>query len=162
MPSMTVTHFNMRGSAIVIASVALAAMLASIALQVANASAAACVHPGNTECPVLAHIPLEFYPSILLLAILGWFGWKSTLVQRHAGNEFIGRARDAAKRLEGDEKTLFDCILASDGAIFQSELVQRSGFLKVKVSRIIDKLEAKGLVERRRRGMSNMIVIRGA
>ncbi|RLE76927.1 MAG: transcriptional regulator, partial [Thermoprotei archaeon] len=35
-----------------------------------------------------------------------------------------------------------------------------TGFSKAKVSRILDKLEAMGLVERKRRGMSNIVLLR--
>jgi uncharacterized membrane protein len=66
----------------------------------------------------------------------------------------------ASKTLEGDEKTLYDKIAASGGVMFQSELVEQTGFAKAKVSRILDKMEARGLVEKRRRGMTNAIVLK--
>ncbi len=65
------------------------------------------------------------------------------------------------KGMTVDEKKIFDLIMQS-GALFQSDIVEKSGVNKVKVSRILDKLEGKGLVERRRRGMSNVIVPKSA
>ncbi len=62
-----------------------------------------------------------------------------------------------AGSLDGDEKKLYD-IMISEGAVFQSELVEKSGFAKAKVTRILDKLEGKGLLERRRRGLTNMVI----
>jgi uncharacterized membrane protein len=62
--------------------------------------------------------------------------------------------------LARDERVVLEKIIEADGAIFQSELVEKLGFNKVKVTRILDKLEGKGLVERRRRGMSNVIVLK--
>lgn len=64
------------------------------------------------------------------------------------------------KTLTGDEKLVYETVAASDGVIFQSELVEKSGFPKAKVSRMLDRLEASGLVERKRRGMSNAIVLK--
>lgn len=64
------------------------------------------------------------------------------------------------KSLDAEEKKIYQLLENSDGTIFQSDLVAKTGFSKVKVSRIIDKLETKGIVERRRRGMANLIVLK--
>ena len=65
-----------------------------------------------------------------------------------------------SKTLTGDEKTVYEKIIASEGVIFQSELVEKTEFPKAKVSRILDKMEARGLLEKRRRGMTNAIVLK--
>ncbi len=57
-------------------------------------------------------------------------------------------------------RKLYDLIGGAGGAIFQSELVDKSGFSKVKVSRILDRLEGRGLLERRRRGMTNIVLLK--
>ena len=62
--------------------------------------------------------------------------------------------------LAGDEKTLYSFILNNEGTVFQNDMVKNLGYSKVKTSRILDRLEAKGLVERRRRGMANLIVLK--
>ena len=62
--------------------------------------------------------------------------------------------------LNKDEKLVFDMIIKSGGAMLQSEILDKTGFSKAKVSRVLDKLEAKALVERRRSGMSNLIILR--
>ncbi len=59
--------------------------------------------------------------------------------------------------LKGDEKRLYE-VLVEHGAMFQSDLAEKLGMNKVKVSRILDKMEGRGIIERRRRGMANMIV----
>ena len=61
--------------------------------------------------------------------------------------------------MKGEEKKLYELTEGAGGAIFQADLVEKSGFSKVKVSRILDKLEGRGLIERKRRGMTNMVVI---
>jgi len=64
------------------------------------------------------------------------------------------------KKLNKDEKTVYETLMESEGMMFQSELVEKTEMNKVKVSRILDKMEAKGLVERKRRGMANAVVLR--
>ncbi len=68
--------------------------------------------------------------------------------------------RVEVKSLSPEEKGLYSLIEEAEGAIFQAELVERSGYSKVKVSRILDRLEGRGLIERKRRGMTNMVVIK--
>jgi len=62
--------------------------------------------------------------------------------------------------LNNDEKLVFDKIIESEGTIFQSDLVEKTKFTKVKVTRILDKLEGRGLVERKRRGMTNVVILK--
>lgn len=63
-------------------------------------------------------------------------------------------------KLNNEEKAVFDKIIESEGTIFQSELVEKTKFTKVKITRILDKLEGRGLVERRRRGMTNVVILK--
>ena len=62
--------------------------------------------------------------------------------------------------LGNDEKTVLDGIIQAQGTIFQSDLVDKTGFSKVKVTRVLDRLEGKNLVERKRRGMTNVVVLK--
>lgn len=59
-----------------------------------------------------------------------------------------------------DEKVIVRIIIDDGGTIFQSQLVEKSGFSKSKVSLILDKLEARGILERKRRGMTNVVVLK--
>jgi uncharacterized membrane protein len=59
-----------------------------------------------------------------------------------------------------DEHRIYQLIMEDGGSILQSKLVQVTGFPKGKVSIILDKLEARGLLERKRHGMSNMVVLK--
>jgi len=62
--------------------------------------------------------------------------------------------------LRDDEKTLYRLIMEADGTVFQSDLVEKTGLSKVKVTRTLDKLESRRLLERRRRGLTNIIVLK--
>lgn len=67
---------------------------------------------------------------------------------------------DNLKGLEADEKAVYKLVMDADGTVFQSELVEKTGLSKVKVSRTLDKLESMRLLERRRRGLTNIIVLK--
>ncbi len=57
------------------------------------------------------------------------------------------------------EKKAVQIIQREHGVVFQKTLMEELGVGKVKMTRLIDKLEAKQLVERKRRGMNNIIVL---
>ncbi|MFH1834858.1 MAG: MarR family transcriptional regulator, partial [Methanobacteriota archaeon] len=63
-------------------------------------------------------------------------------------------------KLKLDERQIYKLIMDENGTIFQGDLVEKSGLSKVKVSRTLDKLEARRLLERRRRGLTNIIVLK--
>lgn len=63
------------------------------------------------------------------------------------------------KLLNDEEKALYQ-ILMKEKSMFQADLVDKSGFGKVKVTRILDNLEAKKLIERKRRGMNNIVILK--
>ena len=62
--------------------------------------------------------------------------------------------------LNNEEKLIFKILIESQGTLFQSDLVERTKFSKVKVTRLLDKLEGRGLIERKRRGMTNVIILK--
>jgi len=59
-----------------------------------------------------------------------------------------------------EEKQAYN-LVKENGAIFQADLIEKTGFSKARMTRIIDKLEGSSLVERKRRGMTNVVVLKG-
>lgn len=59
-----------------------------------------------------------------------------------------------------EEKQIYDKIIEKEGSIYQSALVNETNLSKVKVTRVLDKLEGKHLIERKRRGMTNIILLK--
>lgn len=66
---------------------------------------------------------------------------------------------DTAERLANNEQEIYETILEEDGVIAQSDIVDRTDCSKATVSRSLDSLETKDLVERKRRGMGNMVLL---
>ena len=58
-----------------------------------------------------------------------------------------------------EEKQVYN-LVKENGAIFQADLIEKTGFSKALMTRIIDKLQGSGLAERKRRGMTNVIVLK--
>ena len=61
--------------------------------------------------------------------------------------------------LDKDEKQVISILQEENGAIFQRTLMERLEIGKIKMTRLLDKLEAKQFVERKRRGMHNIVVL---
>ena len=64
------------------------------------------------------------------------------------------------ERLEKNEKEVIEILQKENGAIFQSTLMEKLGIGKVGITRLLDKLEAKQFIERKRRGMNNIVVLK--
>jgi len=62
--------------------------------------------------------------------------------------------------LDKDEKAVVKLLEEENGTIFQAEMKEKLDIGKVKLTRLLDKLEAKEIIERKRRGMNNVVVIR--
>ena len=70
------------------------------------------------------------------------------------------RWKEIAKTLKEDEQKIYEAIIEAGGIIEQSELPEKTGISKASVSRALDLLESKGLIERRRRGMGNVVLLK--
>jgi len=63
----------------------------------------------------------------------------------------------ALSGLKEDERRLYDMIVDRGGEVLQRDLVASEEFSKAKVTRLLDKLEGRGLIKRERHGMTNMV-----
>ncbi len=68
--------------------------------------------------------------------------------------------KQSLENLNEDEKKIVNILLENKGSIFQSELIEKTGLNKVKITRILDSLEVQNLIERKRRGMTNIVVLK--
>jgi uncharacterized membrane protein len=67
---------------------------------------------------------------------------------------------DHAEELRNGEKEIYEVVLESDGVVEQSTIVEETDLSKSHVSRKLDVLESRDLVERKRRGMGNVVVLK--
>ena len=64
------------------------------------------------------------------------------------------------EELTEDEGKIMNLLLENKGSMFQSKIKDETDFSKVKVTRILDSLEGQGLIERKRRGMTNVVILK--
>lgn len=167
----------MRNMIVGIIIVAIAALMAFIIYsfnqgmtQIVNTS---CSH--GTSCPMWGTIEFQTNMSIgitAFVALIGmylvFFGEEERIVTKilrihpQVGTKKPSMAgyRGAMAKLAADERKVLGRVIDAGGDVLQSELVVATGLNKVKVTRILDRLEGMGLVERRRRGMANAVVLK--
>jgi len=68
--------------------------------------------------------------------------------------------RKAFPKLDEQEKQVYDLLKSHEGSLYQSDILKEAQLSKVKLTRLLDKMEQKGILERKRRGMTNIIVLR--
>jgi len=129
-----------------------------------------CSH--GLSCPMWGTIDFQTNVAIGLMAIvigiglyLVFFSKDEMVIKRITERLDIKRPTKETygkvlKTLQGDERLVLEKVIEAEGSIFQSDLVDRTGLGKVKVSRILDKLEGKGLVETKTRGITNVVLLK--
>ena len=154
------------GAFLIVLSVALFFVILSFTQQIQNFNQYLhqdCNLP-DLICPFKQDVPWQSAAGFSISAIIFAIGALLLITKPSEPPKIIKQAAPAKSKtkpapasLHPDEKKIYETISAA-GAIFQSELVEKSGMSKVKITRILDKLEASGLVERKRRGMTNVVM----
>jgi uncharacterized membrane protein len=62
--------------------------------------------------------------------------------------------------LTGDERVMFKAVMDSGGEALQKDLIQRTKMSSAKVSRLLDRLEEKGVITKDRHGSTNKVKIK--
>jgi len=154
-------------------TIAVIAMVVSIVVLVNKLLASAPIQiiiEGGYAVPVRGALYFTI-EDVLILVVCAWVGGMSAVYLFMArAKEPLGALMDTEKArkkvevalqmLEGDEKILLKEISDSGSEIAQSDLVVKTGFSEAKISRLLDKLESRGLVVRIRYGMGNMVMLK--
>lgn len=74
-----------------------------------------------------------------------------------AGQSAEDQWEENLQRLSNNQHTVYELLIEAEGELPQRELVEQTDFSKATVSRTLDKLEHRGLVERKRSGMGNTV-----
>jgi len=94
----------------------------------------------------------------LLVAFLGGIGFYLLLTK---AEKIVEQKEYNLTKLNSEEKKVFYFIKENkDKGVYQSNIVEHFNFPKSKVSRILDRLEQAGIIERKRRGMTNIILLK--
>jgi len=127
-----------------------------------------CSH--GSSCSMYSTLSFQTWISLSLAFILLIVGIvlitvkpKEKIVEKE---KIVYREKKAKKKpinlngLEKDEKEVVQLLQKEGNAMFQADLMERMEMGKVKTTRLLDKLEAKQLIERKRRGMNNIVVLK--
>ena len=121
-----------------------------------------CSH--GPTCEMYSSLKVQTYISLsiaLIILIIGLF----LIFAKEPEKLVIKTIKEKKKKLDlngldKDEKKVISLIQEENGAIFQATLMEKMEIGKVKATRLLDKLEAKQLIERKRRGMNNVVVLK--
>jgi len=94
----------------------------------------------------------------LLIAFVGGIGFYLSFTK---SEKIVEQKEYDLTKLNKEEKNVFLFIRENkEKGVYQRNIVEHFNFPKSKTSRILDKLEQSDLVERKRRGMSNIIFLK--
>ena len=96
------------------------------------------------ECPHQGYVPPQAFLGTLFLLTLGGLG--AFLSLQKEPTKISLKPKIYLKSLDNDEKAVYKKVLDSNGVMLQSEVIDKTGFSKVKVKRILDKLDAKNVL----------------
>lgn len=120
---------------------------------------------GGTYCPMYDTINQQTYLALSIVGVLVMIGLV-LLFSRPAEKIIVKKVKEKKVQktidtsdLKKEEKQVLKMI-QENNAVFQADLIENTGFGKAKMSRIIDRLEGRGFVERKRRGMTNVVVVK--
>jgi len=123
----------------------------------------ACDH--GSSCVMYDTITLQTSLSLVIAGLVFLIGMFFIFTKENE-KIIIKKVKEKVKKKKLDltgfdsvEKKAVQIIQREHGVVFQKTLMEELGVGKVKMTRLIDKLEAKQLVERKRRGMNNIIVL---
>lgn len=128
-----------------------------------------CSH--GSSCGMYSALRFQTYLSITIAGIILFIGIflifskeeKEVIIKKIKPLASIEPKKFDKKSLENldeEEKKIMNLLLENNNSLYQSEIVTKTEWNKVKVTRILDSLESQGFIERKRRGMTNMVMIK--
>ena len=118
----------------------------------------------SVSCPMNEGINQQTYLSLGIVGLLMIIGLV-LVFSKPKERIVIKTVKEKKKKLDLSgldvkEKEVISILEKENGTIFQAELMEKLGVRKVGITRLLDKLEAKQLIERKRRGMNNIVVLK--
>ena len=122
-------------------------------------------HGDVNSCEMYDSVNYQTYLALAIVGVLIIFGL-FLIFSKPNEKIIIKKIKEKKVRKEVDissfrpeEKQVYN-LVKENGAIFQADLIDKTEFSKARMTRIVDKLEGNGLVERKRRGMTNVVVMK--
>jgi uncharacterized membrane protein len=128
-----------------------------------------CSH--GPTCPMYGTIQVQTWISLVIAALIFLIGL-FLILTKESERIIIKKIKPTLnitpkkfdkkllEKLNQEEKKIMNLLLENKGNMLQSELVTKTEFGKVKITRILDSLESQGFIERKRRGMTNVVFLK--
>jgi hypothetical protein len=125
-----------------------------------------CSH--GSSCPMYGTIQTQTWIGVCLLILILLIGiffvfskeHETTIIQTKTKTVQAKRKPISLEGLDSKEKEVVKLLQNDNGTLFQADLMEKLGIGKVGITRLLDKLEAKQIIERKRRGMNNIVILR--
>ena len=152
------------GFLIIATSIVIAILVLIFNIALKDIIGATCSH--GASCGMYDSVKIQTWIGITMAALVFIIGLFLVLT-KESEKIVIKRVKERQKTkkldltgLDKDEKAVINLLQDENGAIFQRTLMEKLEIGKVKVTRLLDKLEAKQFIERKRRGMNNIVVLK--
>jgi len=121
-----------------------------------------CSH--GPTCEMYTDVNVQTWISLSIVAIVFIIGLV-IMFTKPREKIIIKKVQEKKKKLDlsgldKDERKVIDILQQESGGMFQASLMEKLEIGKVKMTRLLDKLEAKQLIERKRRGMNNILILK--
>jgi uncharacterized membrane protein len=121
-----------------------------------------CTH--GSSCSMYNTITIQTWVSLFIILVILVIGI-AIMYSKPKEKIIVKKIKEKKKKLdlsglEKNEKKLIDILQEENGGMFQADLMEKMEIGKVGMTRLLDKLEAKQIVERKRRGMNNIVILR--
>ncbi len=116
-----------------------------------------------TECPATRTLNQQAYLAYFLVSVIAIIGLILAIIKPEK-IIVIKKVKDKkveidTKEFSKEEKNII-ILLSKEKTMFQADLIEKTQMSKAKITRILDKLENKNIIERKRRGLTNIVVFK--
>ena len=121
---------------------------------------------GGDSCPMYNTINQQTYLALGIVGILVLVSLvmvfskpqERVIIKTRTVEKKVQKKEIDTSTLKPEEKQVLQ-LVQENKTIFQADIIEKTNLGKAKITRIIDRLEGKGFVERKRRGMTNIVVL---
>lgn len=154
------------GALIIGIAIAMLSIVVIFNQSLKNIVATTCSH--GPECIMYDTMSSQYWLSLSIVAIIiaiGLYVMFSKPDEKVIEKTIIQKVKEEKapidlSGLNERERKAIKIIQQENGIIFQADLKEKLEIGKVGMTRLLDKLEAKQIIERKRRGPSNVVVIK--
>ena len=111
----------------------------------------------GTTCPMYHVLGTQrMFSTILILIIVGVATYFIFI-------DYIKKFKwleNAKVAVSGEERLIYEELRKNDNKLSQSELIANLNITKVKMTRLLNRLEKKGLIDRKRSGVGNIVELK--